>query len=89
MLRGTPLDVFGWQADRRAERAFARDTEASVEAALGALRRETLEAAVTLAEIPLHVRGFGPVKEAALRDAAPQRAALLASLTNPMAVAAE
>ncbi len=89
-LRGTPLDVFGWQAERRAERAFARDVEASVEAAIAKLRPETLEAAVALAEIPLHVRGFGPIKEAAMRDAAPQRAALLAALdARPVAIAAE
>ncbi len=90
MLRGTPLDPFGWQADRRAERAFARDTEASVAEATAKLRAETLDAAVTLAEIPMHVRGFGPIKEAAMRDAAPQRAALLAALdAKPVAMAAE
>ncbi len=90
LLRGTPLDPFGWQADRRAEREFARDTEASVAAATAKLRPETLDAAVALADIPMHVRGFGPVKEAALRDAAPQRASLLAALdARPVAIAAE
>ena len=90
VLRGTPLDPFGWQADRRAERAFARDTEASLEAAIGKLRPANLDTAIALADIPMHVRGFGPIKEAAMRDAAPQRATLLAALdTTPTALAAE
>ncbi len=86
-LRGTVLDPFGWQAERRAERGFARDTEASIEAAIARLRPETLDSAVALAEIPMHVRGFGPVKHAALRDAAPQRTALLAALDSVPAAA--
>ena len=89
-LRGTPLDPFGWQAERRAERAFARETEASLVRATKALRPETLDTAVALADIPMNVRGFGPVKETAMREAGPQRAALLAALdARPLAVAAE
>ena len=90
LLRGTPFDPFGYAAERRAERALARDTEQSVEAAMAALRPETLDTAVALADIPNHIRGFGPVKDRAMRDAVPQRQALLAALAAPaMAVAAE
>ncbi len=89
-LRGTPLDPFGWQAERRAERDFARATEASITRATNALRPETLDTAVSLADIPMHVRGFGPVKEQAMREAAPQREALIAALSaGPVAIAAE
>ena len=89
LLRGTPLDPFGWQAERRQERQFARDTEASLDRAIAALRPDTLDSAVALADIPNQVRGFGPIKEAAMRDAAPKRDALLAALAaKPMAAAA-
>ena len=89
-LRGTKLDPFGYQADRRAERALIADTERSIDAAITALRPETLDTAVSLADIPNHIRGFGPVKDKAMADAAPQRAALLAALhAKPVALAAE
>ena len=58
-LRGTPFDPFGYQAERRAERALARDTLGSIDAAILALRPETLDTAVALADIPNHIRGFG------------------------------
>ena len=89
-LRGTPLDPFGWQAERRAERAFARDTEASLEQAMASLRPATLDTAVALADIPMNVRGFGPVKDQAMREAGPLRTGLLAALdAPPVSIAAE
>jgi indolepyruvate ferredoxin oxidoreductase len=61
--------------------------------ALEALRPDTLDIAVSLAEIPLHVRGFGPVKDKAMQEAEPQRRALLAALAKspdaPASIAAE
>ena len=90
ILRGTPLDPFGWQAERRAERALARETERTIDESLAKLRPETLDNAVALADIPNHIRGFGPVKDKAMRDADPQREALLAALdAKPLAMAAE
>ena len=90
VLRGTPFDPFGYQAERRAERALALDTERSIDAAIAVLRPETLDTAVALADIPNHVRGFGPVKDKAMADAKPQRAALLAALNSmQVAMAAE
>ena len=89
-LRGTPLDPFGWQAERRAERAFASATEDSIAQAIAALSPDTLDTAALLADIPMNVRGFGPVKEKSMREAEPQRKALLAALkTKPVAMAAE
>ncbi len=90
VLRGTPFDPFGWQAERRAERALIGETERSIQAAMDSLRPETLDTAVALADIPNHIRGFGPVKDKAMRDAEPQRVALLAALNaKPLAMAAE
>ncbi len=34
---------------------------------MAALRPETLDTAVALADIPNHIRGFGPVKDKAMR----------------------
>ena len=76
VLRGTPLDVFGWQAERRAERAFARQYERDVRAVVPRLGPGVMEAAVGLASLPMAVRGFGPVKAAALADAGVQREVL-------------
>ncbi len=89
-LRGTPFDPFGYQAERQAERGLALETERSLGAATDALRPATLDTAVALADIPNHIRGFGPVKHKAMADAVPQRTALLAALSAPpVAMAAE
>jgi indolepyruvate ferredoxin oxidoreductase len=90
LLRGTPLDVFGRQAERISERALIKQYQADLKAAMDALRPDTLEAAVSLAELPDQIRGFGPVKDANRMKAANRRTALLDSLQAPsLAVAAE
>jgi len=63
-LRGTPFDVFGWDRDRRAERAVIEEYERLMdETAATALPYETIAA---IAASPLSVKGYGPVKEAAV-----------------------
>jgi indolepyruvate ferredoxin oxidoreductase len=64
ILRGTPLDPFGLQAERRAERALVGQYVGDLRAALDALSPATLDVAVALAELPDMIRGFGPVKDA-------------------------
>jgi indolepyruvate ferredoxin oxidoreductase len=66
-LRGTRLDPFGWSAERRSERALRRDYEALVERTLGSLTAESLPGALLLLDEVAAIRGFGPVKEAAMR----------------------
>ncbi|MCU0909055.1 MAG: 2-oxoacid:acceptor oxidoreductase family protein, partial [Rhodobacteraceae bacterium] len=91
-LRGTPLDPFGHTAERRAERAAIRAYEADVARVLATVTPETMDAAVALAELPLSVRGFGPVKAAAATRAAARRADLLTALAAepaPLVRAAE
>ena len=80
VLRGTPLDPFGYMAERRQERAFADRYERDMTRVLTVLRADTLHAAVGLAEIPMHIRGYGPVKAASIAAAEPQWAALLVQL---------
>ncbi len=87
-LRGTPLDPFGWQADRRLERSMIADYEADMDRALAALRGDNLAAATELAGWPMQVRGFGPIKAASWEATGATCNALLARLddaTVPMA----
>ena len=63
-LRGTPFDVFGRDRDRRTERAVIEEYERLMdETAAAALPYETITA---IAGSPLAVKGYGPVKEAAV-----------------------
>jgi indolepyruvate ferredoxin oxidoreductase len=89
-LRGTMLDVFGGQHERRMERALVEQYVGDLRTALAVLRPDTFDAAVALAELPDMIRGFGPVKEANRHKAQEKRQALLPRLeAAPMAVAAE
>ena len=78
-LRGTPLDPFGYSAERRMERELIRQFETDM-AALPELTGDRIEAAVALAELPLSIRGFGPVKAGNAAKAAKRREELLAIL---------
>ncbi|WP_413718650.1 indolepyruvate ferredoxin oxidoreductase family protein [Silicimonas sp. MF1-12-2] len=78
VLRGTPLNIFGYTSERRMERRLQRQYERDMAEILKAPGRN-LEAAVGLAELPLRISGFGPVKEANAKTAARQREELLAA----------
>jgi indolepyruvate ferredoxin oxidoreductase len=78
-LRGTRLDPFGYLPERRLERALIAQYEADMAEVLAALTPATLGVARELAELPLSIRGFGPLKEAAAKAAATRREALLAT----------
>ncbi|MGE0857267.1 MAG: DUF6537 domain-containing protein, partial [Hyphomicrobiaceae bacterium] len=75
-LRGGPFDVFGWTAERRAERAFARDYERMLDLIEQRGSPRNLEALIALAQVPITVRGYGIVKTHAL-EAARTRAQML------------
>ncbi|OWT75642.1 MULTISPECIES: indolepyruvate ferredoxin oxidoreductase family protein [unclassified Achromobacter] len=84
-LRGTALDPFGRTAERRAERALIKDyRETLLRSILPKLDRGNLDAAVALANLPEHIRGYGHVKEASMEKAATQRAALLEKFSAPV-----
>jgi indolepyruvate ferredoxin oxidoreductase len=76
-LRGTPLDPFGHSRERRAERRLIRDYEALIAEILATLDAGRLESAVALAALPDEIRGFGPVKAAAIAQAQARKADLL------------
>jgi indolepyruvate ferredoxin oxidoreductase len=91
-VRGTMFDLFGYQAERKAERALIEQYIADLRAALPELRPETLATVIELASLPDTIRGFGPVKDSARSKAEAKRQALLAALKAPrpeLAIAAE
>ncbi len=91
-LRGTPLDVFGYTDERRMERRLIKEYESDIKALDGKVNADTVDAACALAELPMDIRGFGPVKLANQAKAAKRREEILASLRDAgksMAKAAE
>jgi indolepyruvate ferredoxin oxidoreductase len=79
-LRGTPLDPFGYSAERRTERALIGEYETMIDEVLGRLDARNHALAIELISLPERVRGFGHVKDASLRAAREQRELLLARL---------
>ncbi|MGB3247480.1 MAG: indolepyruvate ferredoxin oxidoreductase family protein [Sulfitobacter sp.] len=76
-LRGTPFDVFGYTAERKMERALIKQYQKDMADVLPKLTAGTRDAIVALAELPLQIRGFGPVKQANEIKAAKRREELL------------
>jgi indolepyruvate ferredoxin oxidoreductase len=85
-LRGTALDVFGYTAERKMERALIGEYRKTVEGLLGKLTADNLATAVAIARIPEDIRGYGHVKERHLKAAKQKEASLLAEFSKPAAV---
>ncbi|OWY15683.1 indolepyruvate ferredoxin oxidoreductase [Thioclava sp. JM3] len=91
-LRGTPFDPFGYAEERKMERALIKQYEADMAEVLPKVTPDTMEIARELAELPLTIRGFGPVKAQAEQMAAKRREELLAAFRAggaPQKMAAE
>jgi len=65
-LRATPLDPFRWSKERKRERALIKAYERGIDQVLAKLNPGNYPAALAVAQAPDAVRGFGPVKLAAL-----------------------
>jgi len=63
-LRGTRLDVFGWDRDRRMERALIDEYRGLIESMIGDAGPFSYETRVRLARSAMAIKGYGPVKEA-------------------------
>jgi indolepyruvate ferredoxin oxidoreductase len=83
VLRGTRLDLFGCQTERRNERALIDEYKTDMDDALSLLTEDNLDTVVALALLPDKVRGFGPVKAANLTKARAERTALRKRLSEP------
>ncbi|MCW0182009.1 MAG: indolepyruvate ferredoxin oxidoreductase family protein, partial [Zavarzinia sp.] len=84
-LRGTWADPFGRTAERRMERRLITDYQARVGDLLPQLRDDSYGTIVAIAALPERVRGFGPVKEAAIAAATAEGERLQARLAGSAA----
>ena len=84
MLRGTPLDVFGYTAERRMERQLVSDFEVLLTRVGGALRADNRDNVAALLAAPQKMRGFGHVKDAAVESVKKQMVELEAALHRPV-----
>jgi indolepyruvate ferredoxin oxidoreductase len=82
-LRGTAFDIFGHSADRKLERGLIAAYEKDVATVLSVLSPVTVDIAVELLSLPDRIRGYGPVKEKAVKDAKARYAQLAADLASP------
>jgi indolepyruvate ferredoxin oxidoreductase len=77
LLRGTPLDIFGYTEERKTERALIEQYRKTIASLLPQLTLENLPKAVAIASIPEDIRGYGHVKERHLKAAKEKEAALI------------
>jgi indolepyruvate ferredoxin oxidoreductase len=83
-LRGGALDIFGYSAERKMERALIGEYRRTVGGLLARLNDANLAQAVAIASIPEDIRGYGHVKERHLKVAKEKEAALLAAFDTPV-----
>ena len=81
-LRGTPLDIFGYSTERRMERALIKQYERDFKEVALMVTPQTRDAIIALAQLPLEIRGFGPVLLENEAKAAKRREELLATIRS-------
>jgi indolepyruvate ferredoxin oxidoreductase len=82
-LRGTPFDPFGYTAERRAERELITWYDRVIERLLGGLDAAHLPDLIAIAKAPMDIRGYGPVKDAAMGKVKAEVERLFAELDAP------
>jgi indolepyruvate ferredoxin oxidoreductase len=85
VLRGTPLDLFGYTAERQQERRLRDDYEALLLQLASTLNESGYQVACELAELPDGIRGFGHVKAQSIKQYQSSKDALLSSSGNQQA----
>ncbi|WP_018313069.1 indolepyruvate ferredoxin oxidoreductase family protein [Cupriavidus sp. UYPR2.512] len=81
-LRGTALDVFGYTAERKTERRLIAEYFHDIRVLCSRLSRENLGRVVEFAALPMEIRGFGPVKEQAIKGHGTRREVALTALAT-------
>jgi hypothetical protein len=76
-LRSTPSDIFGYTKERKMERKLIRWYDAMVTDLLPIMTANNSGPLAKLASLPMDIRGYGPVKEAAAKHVKAQAAELL------------
>jgi len=88
-LRGTPLDIFGWSKERRAERQLIQDYEKDLDRlgqSMLTMTGSRVNIAVAILSLPDAIRGFGPVKMAAMKLAEEKRLSLWQDYERPPSI---
>ena len=67
-LRGTPLDIFAYTAERKEERRLIKEYQQLVDEVMKDLNHDNHPLAVELLSLPEQIRGYGHVKEASLHE---------------------
>ena len=81
-LRGTRFDPFGYTADRRMERELIAWYGGVIERMIGRLDAAHLPDLIAIAKAPMEIRGYGPVKDAAIAKVKPEVERLLMNSTT-------
>ena len=87
-LRGTAFDPFGRTAERRMERTLIVEFERQADRLLELLDHDNYDQVAAIVECWMDIRGYGPVKEAAVREVRERVASMLAALDAPREKAA-
>jgi indolepyruvate ferredoxin oxidoreductase len=82
IVRGTPFDIFGYTAERRTEQALIGWYERQVERILASLDAQRFPDLLSIAKAPMDIRGYGPVKEAAIHKVQAEVERLWARVTE-------
>ena len=84
-LRGGPLDIFGYTKERKIERQLIVDYRAQIEDLLPKLSDKNRQFANAIARLPSDIRGFGPVKDEAIKKAQEKQQDLMTQFVNAKA----
>ncbi|MEM8552897.1 MAG: DUF6537 domain-containing protein, partial [Pseudomonadota bacterium] len=85
VLRGTPLDIFALNAERRDERRLLDEYRSTLDTITAHLSADRLDAALALAAWPDTIKGYGPVRAAAMARARHAVPALTEEFLEPTA----
>ena len=83
-LRGTPLDVFGWSAERRGERHFLAEYLSVVDTALRGLTTESVDTVLSVVDAANRVHGYSHVRAASIAAFRDDVARSLDALSAPV-----
>lgn len=82
VLRGTPFDPFGYLAERKEERKLICAYEALLGEIVVNLSSENYEVGLELAALPMQIRGYGYIKDRAIKVVKAEEQRLLAKFRS-------
>lgn len=82
-VRGTALDPFGYQAERRMERALIGEYQSLILGLADSVTERTIGIATEIAAAAAEIKGYGPIKHAGVERYRAQVAKLMGDYENP------